>query len=514
MTDALKGSLFKLKSLRKLVKLRPFVHTFLKEASQLFEMYIYTMAERSYALEMANLLDPQKIYFDSRIIARHDCTQRRQKGLDVVLGQESAVLILDDSHQVWAKDKANLILMEKYNYFASSYINLPYKYKSLSELKYDESESEGTLAIVLQVLKRIHNLFFDPELGDNFAGRDVRQVLMAVRGEILKGCKIAFSCTFLPKSPEQNHRLWNMAEQMGAMCVKEVDPSVTHVVSAFVGTRKSCWAVEQNKFLVEPRWLEAAYYLWQKQPEDKFTVLDDRKKRMLIVSVDFSRVRIRIRNMSSNDDEGYKLARTQTPLSSIAQAFEEISDLIKNGNGNEVVVDLKLKPFCEACSLVSVLFGCLGMAFKFAEMEYTAKLRDLLEASKSFDTLSSVVEFDLKNKTVKSPGSHTRNLRRVRQGLDLIKELFQNFLSPENLTLKTAATTAYQQVCAPYHTWAVRTAASAGMCTLPSREQLLLNLNETDKSADKEMRRYIKASQDVIKIIDDLYISRGITLDW
>lgn len=59
------------------------------------------------------------------------------------------------------------------------------------------------------------------------------------------------------------------------------------------------------------------------------------------------------------------------------------------------------------------------------------QLRDLLEASKSFDTLSSVVDFDLKNKTVKSPGSHTRNLRRVRQGLDLIRELFQNFLSPE-----------------------------------------------------------------------------------
>lgn len=58
-------------------------------------------------------------------------------------------------------------------------------------------------------------------------------------------------------------------------------------------------------------------------------------------------------------------------------------------------------------------------------------MRDLLEASKQFATLSSVVEFDLRNKTVKSPGSHTRNLRRVRQGLDLIKELFQNFISDE-----------------------------------------------------------------------------------
>ncbi|KAK9074492.1 hypothetical protein SSX86_007090 [Deinandra increscens subsp. villosa] len=232
------------------------------------------------------------------------------------------------------------------------------------------------------------------------------------------------------------------------------------------------------------------------------------------------RENVRIWKMKNEDADHKDNSRTETPLSSIAQAFEEISDLIKKGNHNNnnnnegVSVDLRLKPFCEACALVSTLFSSLGIAFKFAEMEYTAKVGDLLEASKKFNTLSSVVDFDLKNKTVRSQGSHTRNLRRVRQGLDLIRELFQNFLSAEKYSLKKAATTAYQQVCAPYHTWAVRTAVSAGMCTLPTRDQLLINLNETDKSADKEMRRYIKASSDVIKIIDNLYISRGITLDW
>lgn len=40
---------------------------------------------------------------------------------------------------------------------------------------------------------------------------------------------------------------------------------------------------------------------------------------------------------------------------------------------------------------------------------------------------------------------------------------------------------AYAKVCAPYHTWAVRTAVSAGMCALPTRDQLLMKLNETSK---------------------------------
>ena len=53
------------------------------------------------------------------------------------------------------------------------------------------------------------------------------------------------------------------------------------------------------------------------------------------------------------------------------------------------------------------------------------------------------------------------------------------FISLSEYSLKEAASTAYGQVCAPFHTWAVRTAVGAGMCTLPTREQLLLRLNET-----------------------------------
>lgn len=83
-----------------LTKLRPFVATFLKEASQMFDMYIYTMAERSYALEIAKLLDPEKVYFNSKVISQADCTQRHQKGLDVVLGAENIVVILDDTEFV------------------------------------------------------------------------------------------------------------------------------------------------------------------------------------------------------------------------------------------------------------------------------------------------------------------------------------------------------------------------------------------------------------------------------
>lgn len=198
-----------------------------------------------------------------------------------------------------------------------------------------------------------------------------------------------------------------------------------------------------------------------------------------------------------------------TPLSAIVVAFEDLADTVDKSKE-----EICFKSFCDACALVSVLFNSLGLAFKFAEMEYCAKVRGLSEASKTYSTLHDILDNDVQNERVKCPGSLSRNLRRVRQGLDLIRALFEQFLSTYDCSLREAASSAYTQTCAPYHSWAVRAAVSAGMYALPSRDQLLVNLQETDESAEDRMKRYIKAAVPVIQYIDKLYISRDISLDW
>ncbi|KAG6498797.1 ACD11 homolog protein-like [Zingiber officinale] len=205
-------------------------------------------------------------------------------------------------------------------------------------------------------------------------------------------------------------------------------------------------------------------------------------------------------------------AAAARPLAVVAAAFEDISRMI-DGDG-EGPCDLRLAPFSSACSLVTVLFGCLGFAFKFAELEYSSKVNDLIEASNTYDTLSSILEHDIANDSVRKQGSHSRNLRRVRLGLDLIKALFEQYLSSSDCSLKEAASTAYDQVCAPFHAWTIRKAVGAGMYALPTRDQLLLRLNETDASVKKEMEKYIDSSRPVIEYIDNLFLSRNITLDW
>lgn len=60
------------------------------------------------------------------------------------------------------KNRENLILMERYNYFSSSLRQWGFSGNSLSERKKDESETDGALASVLNVLRRAHQMFFDP----------------------------------------------------------------------------------------------------------------------------------------------------------------------------------------------------------------------------------------------------------------------------------------------------------------------------------------------------------------
>ncbi|MCE3052189.1 hypothetical protein HAX54_051777, partial [Datura stramonium] len=47
-------------------------------------------------------------------------------------------------------------------------------------------------------------------------------------------------------------------------------PVVTHVAPMNDKTEKSRQAVREGKFLVHPRWIEAANYLWRKPPEENF----------------------------------------------------------------------------------------------------------------------------------------------------------------------------------------------------------------------------------------------------
>ncbi|KAH8485590.1 hypothetical protein H0E87_027139 [Populus deltoides] len=200
---------------------------------------------------------------------------------------------------------------------------------------------------------------------------------------------------------------------------------------------------------------------------------------------------------------------TAKPLRKIAEAFKELEATI-NSQSQEVEV----APFSHACSLVSPLFGCLGIAFKFAEVDYVAKVLDIAEASKSIGTLQSLLEKDIEGNSVRKSGSHSRNLLRVKRGLVMVKVLFELILLTEGNSLKGPASKAYEQVFAPHHGWAIRKAVAAGMYALPTKAQLLNNLNEDESSASIQMQSYVDASAPVIMYVEKLFLTRGLGIDW
>lgn len=86
------------------------------QASQLFELHLYTMGNKLYATEMAKVLDPTGALFAGRVISRGDDGDddgAKSKDLEGVLGMESAVVIIDDSVRVWPHNKLNLIVVER-----------------------------------------------------------------------------------------------------------------------------------------------------------------------------------------------------------------------------------------------------------------------------------------------------------------------------------------------------------------------------------------------------------------
>ncbi|KAI3956780.1 hypothetical protein MKW92_005598 [Papaver armeniacum] len=244
------------------IKLRPFIPTFLKQASSMFELYVYTMAPYGYAIDMARLIDPENVFFDySKVLSRDECTKKGQKSLDAVLGgDESNTMIIDDTESVWRKHNENLILMDQYNYFTSGH-----KLKMDDEISYEFVDD--ALKTVLGVLRRVHKKFFEyyeSTTDENFKAGDVREVLQATRKEVLEGCNLLFiysSALETGNTVIGNQKLLEMAQKLGATCCTDLDASVTHIISTDIGTGVYHWAMKYHKFFVHPRWIVTSNFL-------------------------------------------------------------------------------------------------------------------------------------------------------------------------------------------------------------------------------------------------------------
>ncbi|EER30614.1 hypothetical protein CTRG_05610 [Candida tropicalis MYA-3404] len=99
------------------VKLRPGLSEFLERMSEKYEMHIYTMATRNYALAIAKIIDPEGKYFGDRILSRDESGSLTHKNLKRLFPvDQSMVAIIDDRGDVWQWE-SNLIKVVPYDFF-------------------------------------------------------------------------------------------------------------------------------------------------------------------------------------------------------------------------------------------------------------------------------------------------------------------------------------------------------------------------------------------------------------
>lgn len=99
------------------VKIRPGLKEFFDKIAPYFEMHIYTMATRAYALEIAKIIDPDHSLFGDRILSRDENGSMTQKSLERLFpSDQSMVVIIDDRGDVW-NWSPNLIKVIPYNFF-------------------------------------------------------------------------------------------------------------------------------------------------------------------------------------------------------------------------------------------------------------------------------------------------------------------------------------------------------------------------------------------------------------
>ncbi|KAG0671166.1 Carboxy-terminal domain (CTD) phosphatase [Maudiozyma exigua] len=99
------------------VKIRPGLKEFFEKIAPYFEMHIYTMATRAYALEIAKIIDPDHSLFGDRILSRDENGSMTQKSLERLFpSDQSMVVIIDDRGDVW-NWSPNLIKVIPYNFF-------------------------------------------------------------------------------------------------------------------------------------------------------------------------------------------------------------------------------------------------------------------------------------------------------------------------------------------------------------------------------------------------------------
>ena len=131
----------------------------------------------------------------------------------------------------------------------------------------------------------------------------------------------------------------------------------------------------------------------------------------------------------------------------------------------------------------------------------------LVAVQDSLTTLQAVVDADAAANRATVRGSAARNLHRLATGLSFAAELLSALAADPACPLRTAASSAYTQTLAKYHTAFLRAGVKASTYLLPDRATFLRSLGETEESASEEVEKtLVPALRAVVAAVERLFV--------
>uniref|UniRef100_A0A0N5AM47 RNA polymerase II subunit A C-terminal domain phosphatase n=1 Tax=Syphacia muris TaxID=451379 RepID=A0A0N5AM47_9BILA len=269
---------YKLRGIDFYTKLRPHTREFLKQVSNLFEMHIISYGERQYAHRIAEILDPEKIYFGHRILSRDELLSAFHKTHNLNLlfpCGDQLITIIDDRPDVWEYSEA-LIQVKPYRYFKEiGDINAPLRLRedmgsdTIEELSVTDAEDK-TLEYLAKILTKIHRSFYE-QYDEKSEVLDVKKVISCLRRQVLKDCSIVLSGIVPIGVDPKRTEAFRLCVQFGATVTDSITEGTTHVIAARWGTSKVHEALKRgNVAIVNPKWLYACVERWEKADEAKY----------------------------------------------------------------------------------------------------------------------------------------------------------------------------------------------------------------------------------------------------
>ncbi|KAB2607419.1 hypothetical protein D8674_007136 [Pyrus ussuriensis x Pyrus communis] len=195
-------------------------------------------------------------------------------------------------------------------------------------------------------------------------------------------------------------------------------------------------------------------------------------------------------------NKNYRMARVvgrkdERILTRLANEFELLAAQL-----NSPVPTMEIDKFTQSCHLVSPLIRHLGVAMKFADIEYSAKVSGVVRAGKSVNTLEDLLDRDIQKNTIKHFSSSSRMLIKVKRSLEMLKIIFEKIMASSENTLMDPVNTAYKQT------------AAGALQNLPTKSLFFKRLKVDEALAFVQMQKTVTVLDPLIHYIDNLFHSR------